>query len=183
MLLRGFTATRVDEVCAEAGLTKGAFFHHFRTKDEFAESVLDHYLSSTQGRLAEAPFAALEDPLERLHAYLDVFVALASDPGVDKSCLFGNLSQEVAPTHPPLRAACAAGFARWAGQIAADLEAAQRRHPPAVEFDSGSVAEHFIATYEGSLVLSKAKGDGRVLAENVEHFRSYLDALFGRRSS
>ena len=182
MLTRGFTATRVDEVCAEAGLTKGSFFHYFKSKEEFAEAALDYYWTKTQAMLRAAPSVALEDPLARVHGYLDLFVAIAADEGVEKSCLFGNLSQELAPTHPALQAACSSGFSRWAGQIAGELEEAKRLHPPRVDFDSASLADHFIAVYEGSLVLAKAKGDARVLAENVEHFRAYLDALFGRRS-
>jgi TetR/AcrR family transcriptional repressor of nem operon len=182
MLTRGFTRTSVDEICAEAGLTKGSFFHHFRTKDEFGEAVLDHHWESTQAVLESAPFAELADPLERLHGYLDLFVALAADESVVKSCLFGNLSQELAPTHPGLRAACDAGFSRWAGQIASDLDEAKRLHAPRADFDSVGLAEHFIAIYEGSLVLAKAKGDAQVLADNVEHFRAYIDSLFERRT-
>jgi len=181
MLTRGFAATAVDDVCAEAGLTKGSFFHHFRTKEQFAEAALDHHWATGQALLHGGPHAELADPLDRIHGYLDLFVAVAADERVEKSCLFGNLSQELAPTNPVLRAACAAGFSRWADQIATDLEEAKRLHPPRVAFDSVSLAEHFVAIYEGSLVLAKAKGDARVLAENVEHFRAYLESLFGRR--
>jgi TetR/AcrR family transcriptional repressor of nem operon len=178
MLRRGFTATRVDEVCAEAGVTKGSFFHYFESKDEFAEAVLGHNWSSTQPMLRSA-FAKSDDPLQRVHDYLDLFVAVAADPHVEKSCLFGNLSQEVAPTHPRLRSACRLGFSRWAEQVALRLEDAKQAHPPAIDFDSASLAAHLIAIYEGSLVLAKAAGDAQVLAANVEHFRRYLQTLFG----
>jgi TetR/AcrR family transcriptional repressor of nem operon len=177
MLRRGFAATSVDDVCAEAGVTKGSFFHHFASKDEFGRSLLGHYWTTTQQMLQGAPFAALEDPLARLHGYLDLFVALAHDPQVEKSCLFGNLSQELALTDADFRAECAAGFSRWAAQIAADLGEAKRAYAPRSDFDPTSVAEYFIAIYEGSLVLAKANGDAGVLAANVEHFRNYLNLL------
>jgi TetR/AcrR family transcriptional repressor of nem operon len=178
MLSRGFTATGVDEICAEAGLTKGSFFHYFKSKAEFGEALLGHYWTSTQQLFESAPFRELGDPLERLHGYFDLLAALACDPQIEKSCLFGNLSQEVAPTHAGLRAACGQGFARWADQIAHDLDEAKTVHRPVTDFNSVGLAEHFIAIYEGSLVLTKAKGDPRVLEENIEHFRAYLQALF-----
>lgn len=178
MLVRGFSATSVDEICAGAGVTKGGFFHYFRSKEDFGHAVLEHHRSSTQPLLQEAPFNALEDPLERLHGYLDLFVALADDPEVENSCLFGNLAQEVAPTNPALRASCWDGFAGWAEQIALELDEAKKVHPPAVDFDSRSLAEHFIAIYEGSLVLGKARGDAWVLSQGMEHFRRYLTSLF-----
>jgi len=182
MLKRGFAATTIDEVCADAGLTKGSFFHYFKSKDEFAEAVLGHNWTSSQPMLDRA-FSGSDDPLERLHGYLDAFVALAADPQVEKSCLFGNLSQEVAPTNPVLRAACGQGFARWSERIARELDEANRLHPRAADFDSESLSAYFIAIYEGSLILAKASGDAQVLADNVEHFRSYLNALFGRDDS
>jgi DNA-binding transcriptional regulator YbjK len=33
---KGYTATRIEDVCEAAGLTKGSFFHHFSTKEDLA---------------------------------------------------------------------------------------------------------------------------------------------------
>ena len=38
---RGYSATRVEDICAAAGLTKGSFFHHFKSKDEIALAVVE----------------------------------------------------------------------------------------------------------------------------------------------
>jgi TetR/AcrR family transcriptional regulator, transcriptional repressor for nem operon len=177
MLRRGYSATSVDEVCAQAGVTKGSFFHHFSSKEEFGKALLDHHWTTMQDQLGSAPFNELKDPLARLDGYLDLFVHIAHDPDIEKSCLFGNLSQEVAPTNGALRTECAGGFARWSRQIAAELTEAKRKYAPRARFDPVSVAEYFIAIYEGSLILAKAKGDARVLADNVEHFRRYVHVL------
>jgi TetR/AcrR family transcriptional regulator, transcriptional repressor for nem operon len=179
MLSGGYTATTLDQICAEAGVTKGSFFHYFKSKDDFGVELLDHYWTTTQQLVQAAAPGQSADPLDRVHEYLDVFVGVARDPAVPKSCLFGNLSQEIAPVHAGLRARCAEGFESWAEQVARDLEAAKQVHPPQVDFDSRALAEHFIAIFEGSLILAKAKGDARVLEDNVEHFRRYVTALFG----
>src|SRR5436190_6027470 len=71
MLRQGFSATTVDQVCAEAGLTKGSFFHYFKSKDEVGEDVLDYFFEQQQQQFAGAKFSTLCDTLEKLHAAQD----------------------------------------------------------------------------------------------------------------
>jgi len=40
MRRRGFNATTVDDICAAAGVTKGAFFHYFKSKDDLATAAV-----------------------------------------------------------------------------------------------------------------------------------------------
>ncbi len=40
---KGYTATRVEDVCEEAGLTKGSFFHHFKSKEELAVAAAEYW--------------------------------------------------------------------------------------------------------------------------------------------
>ena len=38
---KGYTATTVDDLCAASDVTKGAFFHHFKSKDDLAIAAAD----------------------------------------------------------------------------------------------------------------------------------------------
>ena len=46
MLERGFTATTVDDICDKAGVTKGSFFHYFKSKDDLAKQVLGRFCAA-----------------------------------------------------------------------------------------------------------------------------------------
>src|ERR1700733_9850984 len=68
---KGYTATRIEDVCAEAGLTKGSFFHHFKSKEDLALSAAAHWNTSTAAFFEGAPYHGAADPLDRLLAYVD----------------------------------------------------------------------------------------------------------------
>src|SRR5689334_15819032 len=73
---RGYTATRIDDVCVAAGLTKGSFFHHFKSKEELAIAAADHFSAMADRIFAAAPYQRAEDPLERLLGYVDFRIAI-----------------------------------------------------------------------------------------------------------
>ena len=99
----GYVATTVNEICAAAGVTKGAFFHHFASKEALAETCLDLWRQQFAGLLAGAPFQSVADPVERLVAAMDFFIRLFSNPQAVKSCLAGTVAQETSESNPVLR--------------------------------------------------------------------------------
>src|SRR5262245_12771287 len=98
MLDRGFNATTVDDICAKARVTKGAFFHYFGSKDELGGAVLEHHCRLTAGALEKAPFRAEKDPLARFLKYIDLIAESVNDP-VQDGCLIGLFSSELGPGH------------------------------------------------------------------------------------
>lgn len=68
---KGYNATRIEDICAAAGLTKGSFFHHFDSKEELALAAAEYWIEGTGALFASAPYHALTDPLDRLLAYVD----------------------------------------------------------------------------------------------------------------
>ena len=59
---KGFTATTVDDLCARAGVTKGAFFHHFKTKEDVGVAAADHWSAVTGVRtVSSSPDITFEE--------------------------------------------------------------------------------------------------------------------------
>ena len=181
MIGKGFTATTVDEICAEAGLTKGSFFHYFEGKEDLAKVTAKHFYEFQQRMFDGAEFRSVGDPLERIHGRLDFLVGIARNPQMPKSCLIGNLAQEVSGTHEGIRCVCQGAFESASADFQRDLAAAKLKHVPDADFDPASVARLFITLIQGSMILAKASKDAGVFEENVEHFRRYIESLFGRQ--
>ena len=99
---------------------------------------------------------------------------------MSRGCLLGGFAQELCETYPEIRAACQQGFAAWAQQLAGEFAQAKARYAPRKSFKPQELAEHFIAILEGSLILGKARKDMKVVAQNLRHFRAYVEQLFVR---
>jgi TetR/AcrR family transcriptional repressor of nem operon len=179
MLRQGYTATTVDQVCAEAGLTKGSFFHYFKNKEQIGEAAISHFCCCQDAEQTNAEFNALKDPVDRVLGLLDFLAGKALDPNSPRACLVGNLAQELSQTNPAIRECCEQRFNHWTAEVAAMLSAAKAKHPPVVQFDPQSVATMILSLIQGSLIVAKAKRDPNVFSGNAKHARAYVENLFG----
>ena len=179
MLAKGYNGTTVDEICKAAGVTKGSFFYYFASKEDLGKALLPHFLQMMGQLLAQGKHRQVTDPLQRIYTYCDDIVSMLAHPDVPKSCLIGNFSQELAPTQPAFGEICNSCFTQWAQQLQQELDQACELYPPQVAFTTYSVAEHFLATLEGALILAKAQQDLNVVQQNLTHFKRYLELLFG----
>src|SRR5262249_31283682 len=68
---KGYTATTVDDLCAASDVTKGAFFHHFKSKDDLAIAAAEYWSQVTDELFAGAPYHTHRDPLDRVLGYID----------------------------------------------------------------------------------------------------------------
>src|SRR5579863_8599813 len=90
MRTKGYNATTVDDICATAGVTKGGFFHYFKSKEDIARAALTHFFEAKVKDYQEAPFRKLADPLGRVFGRLDYVQSAAGGTNhTTKGCLIG----------------------------------------------------------------------------------------------
>jgi TetR/AcrR family transcriptional repressor of nem operon len=177
---QGYSATSVDDICREAGLTKGAFFHHFKSKEELAVAAAAHFSERAERLFGAAPYRELADPLDRLLGYIDFRAAILTGPIPEFSCLLGTMVQEAYDTHPAIRDACGTYIAAHAADVAKDAELAKARYAPDAPWSAASLALHTQAVLQGAFVLAKARGGSEVARDCVRHLRRYIEQLFDR---
>jgi TetR/AcrR family transcriptional repressor of nem operon len=180
---KGYAATTVDDICHQAGVTKGSFFHHFKSKDELALDAVAHWGAMTEGFFAAAPYHQAKDPLDRVFGYIDFRAEILTGELPDYTCLLGTLVQETYETHPAIRAACDRGLSLHIAELARDLEAAKKRHAPRAPWSPDSVGYFIQGVLQGSFIFAKAKQSPEVVRGNLAHLRRYLGLLFGRQKN
>lgn len=176
---QGFAATSVDQLCQAAGVTKGAFFHHFVSKEALGVALAEYWSSSTGQFFATAPFHHLADPVERVLGYIDLRIALLAGPAEQFSCVAGTMVQEAFRTSEAIRAACHDSIMGNARALEADLAAAIEQCG-AKGVTATGLARHVQAVIQGAFVLAKAEGsDGaaQLARDELHHLRRYFEML------
>jgi TetR/AcrR family transcriptional repressor of nem operon len=174
---KGYAATAVDDICHEAGVTKGSFFHHFKSKDDLALAAVAYWRAKTASLFAAAPYHQAQDPLDRLLGYVDFRAAILTGESAEYTCLLGALVQETYTTHPEIRAACERALSGHIAELTRDVEDARQLYAPDATWSAESVATFIQAVLQGSFIFAKAEQSPEVIRQNLEHLRRTLRAL------
>jgi TetR/AcrR family transcriptional regulator, transcriptional repressor for nem operon len=183
VLERGFAATSVDAVIAEASASKGGFFHHFHSKNELGLALLERYAAADKRLLEEfmaAAEAETEDPAEQLVAFVRRFEQVAAELApTQPGCLFVSFIYESQLAGHGSGNLIADSIRDWRKRLLEKLEAAARLHPPATSVDLASLADHVFTVFEGGFILTRAMNEPAHLPAQLAHVRHYLQLLFG----
>ncbi len=177
---RGYTATSVEDLCQTAEVTKGAYFHHFKSKDALGVAAADDWSAGTTAFFAAAPYHAPDDPLDRVLAYVAFRKSIIEGEIAQFSCLVGTMVQEVYATSPAIREACGRSIFGHAATLEAEIEAARTRYRVSGSWTAESLARHTQAVLQGAFVMAKAGNDPALARESLDHLDQYIRLLFGR---
>ncbi len=162
-LKQGFAATSVDQICRTTGVSKGAFFHYYASKDAVAEAavvyfgeLLDEYLFSG------LQFFQAKERLARVH---ERTIEMPQHLHFAEGTLFAVLAREATETQTVLRERLASAYEHWAYKLAELLIANGYQ-----ESYSTRLARQWIAVYEGAVAQAKASGDKSIIGEQLMLF-------------
>jgi len=182
ILARGYAGMTVDNILEAVGITKGAFFYHFQSKDELASVLLDRFAerdAETYERVKTRAESLSDDPLQQVLLFIRLFEEMFE--GLEQpypGCLFASYVYELQQFDDGTRNLIRDSFLRWRDLLRSKFEAVARKYPPDLPVDYGVLADMFTVVLEGAFVTSKAIGDPKVVVEQIRQFRRYVELLF-----
>jgi TetR/AcrR family transcriptional repressor of nem operon len=175
----GYSATSVEQVIADSGSSKGAFFHHFESKRALADALVDRYVESDLAHLQaglDAAHEASDDPAERAIAFLAYFEGLADELMLEQSgCLYSSVLTELQLVSTGASDPIGKAAVAWREGYAALLRDAM---PDGADVDA--LSDHVFVTFEGAFLLARALGDPSHMRRQLRTLRELVTAALGQ---
>jgi TetR/AcrR family transcriptional repressor of nem operon len=190
ILERGYSGTTVDDILAAAGVTKGAFFYHFKSKSDLAAALLQRFNANDEQTFNDTRMRAEQlsnDPLQQVLIFIGLFEEMFTGltepyPG----CLFASYVQELQQFDATTQTLIKDSFLRWRELLREKFDAIAKRYPPKIAIDSDDLADAFTVVFEGGFITSKALEEPDLVATQLRLYKRYIELLFGadeRKSS
>lgn len=182
ILNQGYAATSIDKLVAQAGVTKGSFFHHFNTKATLAHSLVERFARSDLDLFAANRARAEKlsrDPLQRVLIFIGLYQEMMEGlaepyPG----CLFASYIYEANLFDDHTLAVIVDTYLHWRAGLGEMLEHAAAAYPPQREIDCADLADMFTATIEGAFIMSKTLNEPQLVARQLALLREFIELVF-----
>ncbi len=177
--LKGYHDSKLEEVLDTAQVSKGAFFHQFRDREDLGFAVLDWHMDRRRQLLdaieQELPPAKQADPLQRVFRRLDAIQEMVRRrEGCKGGCIIGNLSTALSDCHDGFRKRLAECFDKMAAEFLPDLEATARQRRVKRRTNMSELARYIVTVIEGAIMQGRTLGDAELLPRQFAYLKEHL---------
>lgn len=174
---QGFRSSSINDILAKTGLTQGAFFHYFATKNDLGYALVDELLKDIILDRWTRPLAAYKNPVKGIITRYRKLVEATSEEGLALGCPLNNLTQEMSSIDPIFRDKLGAVLKAWIDETERYLGRAQAKGYLRPDVNARQIAEFIVTMEEGSGAIVKNLRDKNVYWSLYETFRRFMDSL------
>ncbi|MBO9585431.1 MAG: TetR/AcrR family transcriptional regulator [Flavobacterium sp.] len=174
---KGYQTTSIDEIIATTKVTKGAFYYHFKTKDEMGVAIIEEILKPTMMEHFVKPTEKSQNPIEDFYNMISYL--LLEDPflQLEYGCPVGNLTQEMTPWNTKFSDALADLVNLWKETIIKAVEKGKEEGLIRQDVVGEQVAFFILSGYWGIRNFGKLQNDKSVYDVYLQEFKKYLNDL------
>jgi TetR/AcrR family transcriptional regulator, transcriptional repressor for nem operon len=169
LLQRGYHDLGLDTLLKATEVPKGSFYHHFKSKDDFALQVIDLYMVDVHAALDQCLNDPALVPLDRIRAFFEGTRDKYREDGY-LGCLLGGLGQELSGVNETFRQKIDWCFSEIARRIAGCLELAVARGDLRPGSDPQQLANLLVDCWEGAALRSRLLRDPKPLSTMLDFY-------------
>ncbi|NVJ65828.1 MAG: TetR/AcrR family transcriptional regulator [Gammaproteobacteria bacterium] len=177
ILLKGYQGLRVDQVLKLTQLTKGAFYHHFTSKQALGHAVIDEVLKPWIMEKWVAPLKDFRDAPNDLIQFLTQARQELNSDELHTGCPLNNLTQEMSPLDESFRVRIVAIWQLWHDALSDAFARGQKNGTVRTDLKPDSIARFLIAAMEGIIGQCKCFKDEQTFDEAGECLKDYIQSL------
>lgn len=174
--INGYQSTSIDDIISSLKVTKGAFFYHFRNKEEMALALLNEFTTPDMKRILMDPLEKSMNPIKDLYEMLSDILMDNIHFDVRYGCPMVNLIEEMSPLNPAFNSSLKQIVLSWVNAIESCLERGQGIGAVNRHINVNEVAMYIVTGYSG------ARNMGKIFGVDSYHtflkqFKIYLSSL------
>ncbi len=171
----GFQSAGLDTILASAGVTKGALYYHFKSKEGLGYAVIEEIIAPDVHGKWVRPLQSVKHPIDAL---IGAVQRIPVQPGdVRGGCQLNNLAQEMSPLDAGFRKRLAIIFDAWREAVASTLREGQIQGNVRSDVEPADAAALLIAMVEGYASLAKNAQDPKVMKAGIRNIVAWLRSL------
>lgn len=178
----GFAATSIEGLIAEAGITKGGFFYHFKSKDDLAYALMERYRKTDEllfSDLFDRAAELTDDPLQQMLVFVKLLSEMMADlEDIHPGCLVASFTYESKQVNESVRKITEDSVRDWRRLFKGQIEKINQVYTPRLAASSEDLADMLSTIIEGGIIVSRAINDQSVLVKQLLEYRSYLKLMY-----
>ena len=182
ILDRGYAGVSVDQLISSLNLTKGAFFHHFKSKSELARTLIERYANEGITLFEESLKRAKklsDDPLQQLLILVGLYEELFEDLTVPyPGCLLASYVYELQQFDDDIKPIINQEFLLSRDELSKLIKRIEEKYPPRAPIDATALSDMFMSTFEGAFVLSKSLTEPEITVQQLRLYKTFISVLF-----
>ncbi|AZB29135.1 TetR/AcrR family transcriptional regulator [Chryseobacterium balustinum] len=173
----GYQTTSVDEIIATTQVTKGAFYYHFKTKDEMGLAIINERMKPTFKNTFTEPFQSDVNPLDTIYNLMYHLLIENEDLKVEYGCPASNFTQEMAPWNIEFTKALNELSLEWEKAMINAIEKGKENGTIKSEVNAKEVTVFVMSGYWGVRNLGKLENSKGVYLIYLKGLKSYFNSL------
>jgi AcrR family transcriptional regulator len=175
--IKGYQTTSIDDIIATTKVTKGAFYYHFKTKDEMGLAIISEILKPILASGFIEPLQKEQNPIDAIYNLMNDLLMKDEFLKVEYGCPASNFTQEMAPWNMDFRRALDELTQQWTKVMTEAIEKGKKNGFISTDVNAEQVALFVMSGYWGIRNFGKLENSKQIYIPYLKQLKRYLNTL------